>query len=81
MRTNQDHIAAYLALRPTMSSRTLFNQFYGIADSDFHHRNYVNGKVVPVRLNNWCEEQCKELRLARAGIQAVHTNPVQEVAP
>lgn len=80
MRSNHDHIAEYLKLRPTTSSRALFNQFYGIADSNFHHNNYVNGKVVPIRLNTWAEEQCKELRLARAGIKAVHTNPVQVVS-
>lgn len=80
MRSNIDHIAEYLKLRPTMSSRALFNQFYGIADSDFHHRNYVNGKVVPIRLNTWAEEACKDIRINRAGITAVHTNPVQ-VAP
>jgi hypothetical protein len=67
----KDHIRDYLALRPTMSSTALFSTFYGIVDSHFLHERWKDGKLVPVRLNNYCEEQCKELRVNRAGLRVV----------
>ncbi len=73
MRSNIDHIAEYLKLRPTMSSRTLFNQFYGIADSHWLHEKWNRKELLPCRLNNWCEEQVKAIRIERAGIKEVVT--------
>jgi len=81
VRTNIDHIAEYLKLRPTMSSQTLFNTFYGITDSHFLHERWRNKQLLPHRLNNYCQEQCKEIRINRAGIQAVHVNPVMGGVP
>lgn len=75
MRTNVDHIAEYLKLRPTISSLTLFNTFYGMSDSKWLHDKWQRRELLPQRLNTWAEEACKEIRLARAGIKAVINNP------
>lgn len=71
MRSNIDHIAEYLNLRPTMSSLALFNTFYGNADSHWLHGKWQRKELLPCRLNNWCAEQVKSIRIERAGMRRV----------
>lgn len=74
MRT--DHIATYLGMCPDLTSLALFNKYYPNRDSKFLHDRWRTGVLIPLTLNNICEELVKELRLSRAGIKAVHTAEV-----
>lgn len=76
MRSNIDHIAEYLKLRPTLSSLALFNTFYGHTDSFWLHERWRNKELLPCRLNTWCRYQVEDIRIERLGLKTI-TNPVQ----
>lgn len=59
MRSNIDHIKRYLEAT-NLSAKTLFDRFYG-RDGEWLLRRYQDAAVVPLRLNNWCEERMKEV--------------------
>jgi hypothetical protein len=73
VRSNIDHIATYLDMCPDLTSLALFNRYYPVRDSKFLHDRWQTGALLPLTLNNVCEELVKELRLSRAGMRLVES--------